>query len=115
MHSCAQVHDGECSGAGRQGKHACNLQQTALQAAKEAKQDAQVEAESLATWQLLGSRPEQLWLLSEDQVRAQCELKGLAPGLEDSKEDMIGGLVQVLHHVPVSIVGTWSPELLHRL
>ena len=45
----------------------------------------QDDAEALATWQFLGARSEQLYLLSEPQLQRQCEEKGeRAPAAEGS-------------------------------
>lgn len=49
----------------------------AVQAAKASKEAVQADAETLATWQFMGSKPEQLYLLSDDQLVQQCREKGV--------------------------------------
>lgn len=39
----------------------------------EAKQNAQEDLQALRTWEFLGADSGTLWLLSEDQVKQQCE------------------------------------------
>jgi len=76
--------------------------------ANEKRQEQQEDAESFATWQLLGSKQQALYLLTEDQLRQQCIEQGApiaktADGSEGggggegegaSKEDLIASLVQ---------------------
>mmetsp|Transcript_88595 Transcript_88595/g.171577 ORF Transcript_88595/g.171577 Transcript_88595/m.171577 type:complete len:341 (-) Transcript_88595:290-1312(-) len=52
-------------------------EKAAAQALKEKAATAQADAEALATWHFMGAKPEQLWLLSEDQLQQQCSDKGV--------------------------------------
>jgi len=64
--------------------------------AKAEKDSAQESAEALAAWQFMGAKNEQLWLLSEDQLAAQCKEKGVAlpPSKGADKADYVAALVQ---------------------
>ena len=72
-------------------KHAAH--KAAVQAAeakkgrKEEKEEAQAEAQNLATWQFLGGDDSQAWLLTDTQVKKQCEERGLST--EGSNEERL--------------------------
>jgi len=69
----------------------------AKSAAKAEKESAQESAEALAAWQFMGAKNEQLWLLSEDQLAAQCKEKGVTLPAEKGgadKADYVAALVQ---------------------
>lgn len=59
--------------------------------AKEAREEAQMAAQTHAAWQFLGANKAQLWLLNEDQVRAQA----IAMNIDASgdKDDLICRIV----------------------
>ena len=59
---------------------------------KAARQDAQAEAQNLAVWQFLGGDDSQAWLLTDTQVRKQCEERGLSS--EGTKEELLARMVQ---------------------
>ena len=63
--------------------------------AAEARADLQEEAETMATFQLLGSKQENLWLLTDSQLRNEAEEVGaVAPGGDGkSKDELIAALV----------------------
>ena len=76
-------------------KVAHKLHRKAVQAAearaekKAAAVDAQAEATNLAAWQFLGGNSGSMWLLTDNQLKKQCEDRGLETG---SREDMLGRL-----------------------
>ena len=71
----------------------------AVAAVKEAKQTAQEDMQSLRTWEFLGGKEGEMWLLTDDQLARQCREKGILPeddkGKEEklSKDQMIAQLV----------------------
>jgi len=68
-----------CSDGAAIAKHAATKAKAAAkEAIKQAKAAAQDDAEALAAWSFLGAKSEQLWLLSEDQLRKQCADQGVA-------------------------------------
>lgn len=65
-------------------------------AAKADQQRKQDDAEALAAWQFMGAKSEQLWLLSESQLEAQCAEKGVSVPTHAGadKADLVAALVQ---------------------
>jgi hypothetical protein len=55
--------------------------------ARAAAVDAQAEATNLAAWQYLGGEQGSMWLLTDKQLKKQCEDKGLDSGA--SREEML--------------------------
>lgn len=82
----------ECTDSAKHAKHATKKktkQATADAAAATA--DTQLDAQSEATWRMLGGNTEQLWMLTEGALTKQCEDTGIATeGL--SKEEMIASI-----------------------
>mmetsp|Transcript_29589 Transcript_29589/g.66319 ORF Transcript_29589/g.66319 Transcript_29589/m.66319 type:complete len:473 (-) Transcript_29589:94-1512(-) len=69
----------ECTDAKAIKAHAEKKRKVAAAAESKASRAAlQDDAEALATWQFLGSKPEQLYLLSEPQLAKQCRDRGIA-------------------------------------
>lgn len=63
-----------------------------VQRQRDAKKGAQEEVTGLKTWEFLGGENENMWLLSEEQLRKQCKQYGLETNGE--KNEMIARLVR---------------------
>lgn len=63
-----------------------------LQRQRDAKKGAQEEVTGLKTWEFLGGENENMWLLSEEQLRKQCKQYGLET--DGEKNEMIARLVR---------------------
>jgi hypothetical protein len=59
---------------------------------KEKKLDAQDDAQTVAAWQFLGAKTDQLWLLNEEQLRHQALDSGL--DIEGDKDDLISRIAE---------------------
>mmetsp|Transcript_2682 Transcript_2682/g.4029 ORF Transcript_2682/g.4029 Transcript_2682/m.4029 type:complete len:562 (-) Transcript_2682:123-1808(-) len=58
-------------------------------AAAEQKRDKQAQAQSLASWEFLGGKTSQLYLLNNDQLKDIAQREGLATSDADSREDLV--------------------------
>ena len=89
----------ECKDKGKIAAHQKKLRMEEVrQAEKEAKASAQEDLQSLRTWEFLGGKQGEMWLLTDDQLARQCKEKGLVGEGEDaksklSKDEMIAQLV----------------------
>lgn len=66
----------------------------AAREAKERREDADVEAQNLAAWQFLGGSTESMWLLTDTQLKKQCEGAGVESN--GGREEMLARLSR--HH-----------------
>ncbi|KAL3897016.1 MAG: hypothetical protein SGPRY_013143, partial [Prymnesium sp.] len=62
----------------------------AAREAKERREDADVEAQNLAAWQFLGGSTESMWLLTDTQLKKQCEGAGVESN--GGREEMLARL-----------------------
>lgn len=82
----------ECTDTVKHAKHKqAQKAKKAKEAAGAAVANAQLDAESEATWRMLGGKTEQLWMLTEGSLSKQCEDVGVeADGL--TKDEMIASI-----------------------
>jgi len=81
-------HLGCCTDKKAHAAHAAAVAAAGERRAKKAEaRDAQAEAQNLAVWQFLGGDDSQAWLLTDTQVKKQCEERGLAT--DGTKEEML--------------------------
>ena len=66
----------------------------AAAAGKAAVKEAEAEAQNLMAWQYLGGGTEQMWLLTDTQLKLQLEDKGLQTCAASSREEMLVTLAQ---------------------
>eukprot|EP00966_Prymnesium_polylepis_P325823 7381766-Prymnesium_polylepis.1 len=80
-----------CTDARAHAAHQRNEAAAAAAAERKAtRQDADAEAQNLAAWQFLGGSTESMWLLTDTQLRKQCEEAGL--GGDASRDGMLAAL-----------------------
>lgn len=101
----------QCQDEDKISKHQKKIRvEEARQAEKEARATAQEDMQSLRTWEFLGGKEGELWLLTYGQLERECREKGLLPKEEErkgasngkgkketgslSKDEMIAQLVQ---------------------
>eukprot|EP01032_Pedospumella_encystans_P014651 gene14651-16808_t len=85
-------HLAECTDEGKHKEHATKVaKKAATKNAQEARQEAQAAAQTHAAWQLMGANTSQLWLLNEEQLRAQAGSLNL--DISGDKDDLISRIV----------------------
>lgn len=85
-------HLAECTDESKHKEHSAKVaKKAATKNAQEARQEAQAAAQTHAAWQLLGANKSQLWLLNEEQLRAQAGSLNL--DVSGDKDDLISRIV----------------------
>ena len=85
-------HLAECTDEGKHKEHATKVaKKAATKNAQEARQEAQAAAQTHAAWQLMGASKSQLWLLNEEQLRAQAGSLNL--DISGDKDELICRIV----------------------
>ena len=83
-----------CTDARAHAKHEASVGRKAAQVEQRAaREDAQFEAQNEASWKFLGGSTEQMWLLTDKQLRKQCEEKGVDAEASD-REAMLAALAR---------------------
>jgi hypothetical protein len=82
----------ECTDEAKHKEHSKKMaKKEAVKLTKEEREEAQVAAQTHASWQFLGANKSQLWLLNEDQLRAQALIANL--DVSGDKDDLISRIV----------------------
>ena len=86
----------ECDGSSDKAKahKAAKAKAAGKEHAREAAEQAQLEAESAATWRLLGSKTETLWMLTDGAIAKECKSAGVDVPAGASKDAMIAALAK---------------------
>ena len=89
-----QEHLDGCTDKGAHSAHAKAVANASAKVeAKEAREDAQSEAQNLASWRFLGGSTESMWLLTDGQLKKQCEESGIDASGE-TREQMLAALAR---------------------
>lgn len=91
----ARRHLMDCSDTTKHKAHAAKVmekkKQEEAKAAKAAKQEA---AQDMATWQFLGAKTSQLWLLDDEQLRLQAKESNISDVDGDDRDTLISKIVE---------------------
>ncbi|KAL1515358.1 hypothetical protein AB1Y20_001987 [Prymnesium parvum] len=87
------AHLRECTDAAAHARHRRELAAaSAALSRRHAREEADAEAQNLAAWQFLGGSTESMWLLTDKQLRKQCEEAGVKVG--PSRDENLAALAR---------------------